>query len=148
MKKITFLILGLILAKVSYSYDIINQTYLINETDEEITVYYNQCTTGLNTSTTCDINKKLIIPPKVDGNNIGEIGINAYYNSIHITKIKSEYKESNFASVPELLQLIDHGYKSEDIMMCSLFQQSAFVHMVIDSINEQFTCKSEELFLV
>lgn len=145
MKKLLLFIL-LITSFYSFAYDLINDTYIINSSGEDIQVIYQRCTEGYSSSTICDTPKTLSILGSDNGDNIGKVPITSH-SYIHILKIKSQTKEVSFASVAELLQYVAHGYKQADIMTCMLSQEGSISHFFIeDSINNKFICRTKELF--
>lgn len=145
MKKLLLFIL-LFTSYYSFAYDLINDTYIINSSSEDIQVPYQRCSEGYSNSTVCDKSQTLSILSSENGDNIGRIPIMSH-SYIHILKIKSLSKEVSFASVAELLQYISHGYKQADIMTCMLSQENGGQDFIIeDNINNKFTCRIRALF--
>jgi len=146
MKKLISIALTLMVMNL-HAYDLINYTYIINNTTEDFEVYFQRCTEGLNNSTVCQVSNKLTIPAENDGDNIGKVEIHTPYNNIHITRINSKTRTSNYASVSELLDYIKHGYKEADIMTCRVFHQSYIEHLLIENIGNKIACRAKEMFV-
>lgn len=145
MNKFLISIILIFYSLTVYPYDLIKGKSIINETNENIDVYYENCTNDLNDSAVCTATQKITIPSHSEGENIGKV--ENKLGSIYVTRIISKSRSVHYASVSDWLQYVAHGYNEQDIMTCRVVDDAYINALLIEeNVDHVVTCRDAELF--